>query len=74
VIRGGDREQGLKRIIDEEYCAVRAGCRLPAMASKRQEEEEEEEEYHKDGIRYDCPCGEYKYDTAPAGRERGKAK
>ena len=74
MIRGGGREQGLKRIIDEEYCAVRAGCRLLAMASKRQEEEEEEE-YHKDGIRYDCPCGEHEYDTAPAGeRERGKAK
>jgi len=47
---GGSREQGLKRIIDEEYCAVRAGCRLPAMASKRQEEEEETVlEHHKDG-------------------------
>ena len=41
VIRGG-REQGLRRIIDEEYCAVGAGCRLPAMESKRQEE------YHED--------------------------
>jgi len=63
----------LRRIIDEEYCAVGAGYRLPAMGSKKQEEYHEDGGYwYGRGIRYDYPCYTNNTSTSEEGEaERG---